>query len=195
MIPYSMSFKYFLSINVLVIILYILCFWASIEPNNFLHQFFLSNQSYVAAASIVFFAHGIRVLGILLWGYYVYPGIFLAQISTGYLFLNFNLLDEINLFLSVCSLIPFPIVSYALFRTIKGLSFEKIKLVNILLLAIFTSFLSSYFSTSYKNFITPGNNLSFATEASNFIVGDVLGSLLLFYFCIWVYRSIQLLNN
>ena len=189
-----MNLKYFCSINLLVIILYIFCFWISLGPNSYIQSLF-SETPYVASASLIFFAHGIRVLSILLWGYYVYLGVFLAQVFTGYLFLNFQTFDLVNIFLSLCSLIPFPIVSYALFRTIKGVEFEKIKLKNIILLSIFSSCLSSYFSTSYKNFINPQDRLEFITEASNFIIGDVLGAFILFYFSIWIYRSIYLIRN
>jgi hypothetical protein len=146
-------------------------------------------------ASILFLAHGIRVIGTMMWGYLIYPGVFIGQIITGYLFFNMQLFSDINLTLSMCSLLPFPLVSYALFKSIKGVDFDKIQLKNIFLVAILSSLLSSYFSTSYKNFIEPRDHLSFVSEASNFIIGDVLGAITLFYIMICINRSVKFIRR
>lgn len=187
--------RYFININIIVAILYVVCTYISLEPNKFLSSLISLYQPYSIDASILFLAHGIRVIGSMLWGYFIYPGVFIGQIITGFLFFNMQLFSDINLTLSMCSLLPFPLVSYALFKSIRGVDFEKIQLKNIFLVAILSSLLSSYFSTSYKNFVEPRDQFGFFSEASNFIIGDVLGSIMLFYFVIWIYRSIKLIRK
>lgn len=187
--------RYIININIIVSTLYIFFTYVSLEPNKFLSSLISLYQPYSIDSSILFLAHGIRVIGTMLWGYLIYPGVFMGQIITGYLFFNLQLFSDNNLTLSMCSLLPFPLVSYALFKSIKGVDFEKIQLKNIFLVAILSSLLSSYFSTSYKNFIEPRDNLSFFSEASNFIIGDVLGAIVLFYIVIWIYRSINLIRK
>ena len=139
------------------------------------HLIFPIQQSFISfgvlSGSLLFLPHGLRVIAVLVGGYWIFPGLYFAHILTGLYFLEIVNWDE-NLIRSLLSMLAvyFPLIF---------LKKNDIDLQNILVLSLTASFLNSLFQTLYLQWSELNLN---GLVILSYLVGDILGSLFLFYF-------------
>jgi len=133
-------------------------------------------------ASFVYLPHGLRVIVVYIFGSYSFIGLLLAHIIAGV-----NGINDINFFILTAALFstisPFAAV-YLVFNKFK-IQLKEIKLKNILVVAIISAILNSFFSVSTRllfDFYQTKEVFSF--QFFQFFIGDILGVLFLFLFII-----------
>lgn len=136
-------------------------------------------------ASFVYLPHGLRVIVVYIFGSYSFIGLLLAHIIAGVN--GINGINDINFFILTAALFstisPFAAV-YLVFNKFK-IQLKEIKLKNILVVAIISAILNSFFSVSTRllfDFYETKEVFSF--QFFQFFIGDILGVLFLFLFII-----------
>lgn len=137
---------------------------------------FLFSSSDLIIPSLIFLPHGVRVVSSIAYGIRVFPGLFLAHIITGLFFI-----DNIYLILSL-SITSVLSVYLAVYLVLKKLSIKnifEITLKNILFITVISSIINSIGNSLITNFSL--NQYEYFKDAINYCIGDVVGTLLLFY--------------
>lgn len=164
-----MNLYYKFQFNILTAFAYVILF---IFQQHFL--FPLQQQFFnfgVLSGSLLFLPHGVRVLSVLLGGLWILPGLLIGHLVTAVYHLE--ILNYIELFLrALLSLLSIYLPYYLL-------NLKNISLKNIMILAILSSILNSLFQSLYLqiSMINLDPYLIFS-----YLIGDLLGSLVLFYF-------------
>ena len=141
-------------------------------------------------ASWVFLPHGVRVLSVILVGYYSFPGLFLAAFLHGFIFFNFS--DEINIILissllSACA----TMIAFRIHCKQLTLALDDITLALILKLSVTTSIISSMLINSFRYFIS--DNIVFIDDISQillYFIGDNFGAVVFFLMIVYIRKLI-----
>ena len=164
-----MKLRYNFQFNILTALAYIVLF---IFQQHFI--FPLQQQFFnfgVLSGSLLFLPHGVRVLSVLLGGIWILPGLLIGHLVTA--IYHLEILNYTEVFLrAILSLLSIYLPYYLL-------NLKNISLRNIFILAILSSLLNSIFQSLYLqiSMINLNPYLIFS-----FLIGDLLGSLVLFYF-------------
>lgn len=131
---------------------------------------------------LIFIPHGIRVIGSMVYGPKIFLGLLTAHLVTGYFFL-----EDLTmiLILSTLSVVAAYIAVYLVFKKF-NLNSDDIVVNKIILIAIISSILNSMF-----NIVIKGNE---HVNFYNFIgygVGDLIGTLIVFYVLIQFFKTMQ----
>ena len=141
-------------------------------------------------ASWIFLPHGVRVLSVILVGYYSFPGLFLAAFLHGFVF--FNLSDEISIILissllSACA----TMIAFRIHCKQLTLAIDDITLALILKLSVTTSIMSSILINSYRYIIS--DNIVFIDDISQillYFIGDNIGAVVFFLMIVYIKKII-----
>ena len=141
-------------------------------------------------ASWIFLPHGVRVLSVILVGYYSFPGLFLAAFLHGFVF--FNLSDEISIILissllSTCA----TMIAFRIHCKQLTLALDDITLALILKLSVTTSIISSMLINSYRYIIS--DNIVFIDDISQillYFIGDNFGAVVFFLMIVYIRKKI-----
>jgi hypothetical protein len=176
-----------LSENFLVFILYIILF--------ILEWFFINlfqNLEVAIAASLIYLPHGLRVIATILRGSKILPGLFLGHFLTGYYMqLSDGLVTNTDLIATLLTSLGGTLSAYiAIFilKYFKNYS-GSITLNNILIIALISSVINSLASniTYYVIYKSWDAYVQFLL----FIMGDLIGAIVLFYFLKFTYGIIK----
>lgn len=132
---------------------------------------------------LIFIPHGIRVIGLLVYGYKIFLGLFLAHVVTGYYFID-NI-EEI-LLLSLASIVCVYCGMLIIYKKIQ-ITPDQITINTVLLLAIISSFLNSA-----SNLIMKGDSHINLYNFFAYGVGDIIGTLLIFMILIKIIKITNL---
>ena len=173
--------------NFLVFILYIILF---------ILQWFLINLfqdlEFAIAASLIYLPHGLRVIATILGGSKILPGLFLGHVLTGYYMqLNDGSISNIDLIAILFTSVGGTLSAYIAILIIKysNKNYEGITLINILILAVISSIINSLASNVTYYIIY--KSWEAYSQFLLFIVGDIMGAILLFYFLKFTYDFIK----
>ena len=133
---------------------------------------------------LIFLPHGCRVIFSMIYGLKAFPGLLMAHVLTGLYFINdMTLIIQLSL-ASVLS------VYLSIFFVCKKVNLleENIQLKSILLVAVLSSIFNSFLNLFLKGMdhISMINLLSYA-------VGDIFGTLLVFWFILFFIKKNKLL--
>ena len=152
---------------------------------NFINFIFSFEDIKFLSAYIIYLPHGVRVIGYLVAGINILPGLFLAHLYSAIDFINFASNDFLFIFgLSFGATICVLLSVLLLYRKTQ-LKFFDLKLKNILLIVILSSFINSLLS--YFNRVIFKFNFGFEPETLllpeilKFLTGDIIGALFLFF--------------
>lgn len=171
--------------NFLVLILYLFFHYINFPLLNLFERVFNLYDAPHLSGYLIYLPHGIRVITFLLFGVKILPAILIAQTIAGIDFINFANNDYLlTIALSLASL---PCVLFAvllLFRKFQ-VSYEKLTLLNIMLIVMLSSLLNSFLSYCSRiifdyNFNEPLQNF-FSKELFEFLIGDIIGSLIIIF--------------
>jgi hypothetical protein len=172
--------------NIVVFFLFILLFiiqWVLI--NSF------QNLNITLVASLIYLPHGLRVLATLIGGNKILPGLFLAHLLTG-LFLhyengNLELTELINndykdlvIVLLTSTGSTFSVIISMFFIKFNFIRVRNITLKDIITIAILSSIINSFFNNTI--YFISYENWEISSQFIQFIIGDVIGALIIFYF-------------
>lgn len=162
-------------INAIIIIVYIISFF--IENIFFnIQQQILGTENHLNA-SLLFIPHGVRILAILLFGFYAIPGLFIAQVLTH---LN-HYHEELYLAISLnVSTILSTMIILLIFYQRSSLQFEKINVKNIIFISIVTSLVNSILNSLLKDFHNFMSHINFNENMIMYFIGDLLGALVFY---------------
>jgi len=173
--------------NLLVFILYIILFivqW-------FLINFF-QDLEIAIAASLTYLPHGLRVIAIILVGAKILPGLFLSHVVSGF-YIQFT--DQLILIEDIIAIILTSIggtlSAYIAIYLLK-LYYEKypeITIKNILIIALIASIINILTSNLVYNFTYI--SWEFSSQFILFILGDLIGAIIVFYFLKLIYSLIK----
>jgi hypothetical protein len=135
--------------------------------------------------------HGLRVLATLIGGNKILPGLFLAHLLTG-LFLhyengNLELTELINndykdlvIVLLTSAGSTFSVIISMFFIKFNFIRVRNITLKDIITIAILSSIINSFFNNTI--YFISYENWEISSQFIQFIIGDVIGALIIFYF-------------
>lgn len=152
---------------------------------NFINFIFSFQDQKFLSAYMIYLPHGVRVIGYLVGGINILPGLFLAHLYSAINFVNFASNDFLFIFgLSIGATICVLLAVLLLYRRTQ-VKFFDLKLKNILLIVILSSLINSYlsyflrvifkfdFGFELETFLSP--------EILKFLTGDIIGALFLFF--------------
>ena len=164
--------------NIFVFFLYIIFFWIQKLTFFQIQTSFQNSNIALGAASLVFLPHGVRVLSFVFFGPKIFYGLFLAHFITG-LSVNpsyFNILI-LSFFSTVCALIAIKIYTGTFhLKNIKIFNFRFIVYVSFI-----AAIINSLSVNTYKLFQGQNFNEIYTSQVFQFIIGDVFGTIVLFY--------------
>tara|TARA_B100001057_G_scaffold196551_1_gene197336 strand:+ start:1469 stop:2029 length:561 start_codon:yes stop_codon:yes gene_type:complete len=175
--------------NILVFFLYCIFFWYQdlifYRLQNSLLPSIVNNS-----ASLVFLPHGIRVLGFIFFGPKIFPGLLLAHIITG-LAINLIFFEVIITSLFSTSCVLFAIKIYTGDLVVKKLDIFSVKF--IFTIAILAAIINSLTVNTSFLFLRDDVNFSslYGSEVFKYIIGDLIGTIILFYIFIFVRKVIR----
>jgi hypothetical protein len=175
--------------NILVFFVYFFLFEIQ-EQTFFLAQqnILQQNQMIIGAASLIFIPHGVRVLSYIFFGPKIFFGLFLAHVVSG---LNFT--NEINtliipaLFSTICALIA--IKMYTGDFVLKDLN--KLNAKFIFYISILSALFNSLTVNTYKLLTGVEFGEAYGSQLIQYIIGDLIGTFVLFYIFIFVRKIIR----
>ena len=175
--------------NILVFVSYFIFFWFQ-NLTFFKIQNSLFPPVLIGAASLVFLPHGIRVLSFIFFGPKVFPGLLIAHIITGFAFNEVFIEIVITSFFStLCVLLAIKIYSGSfLVRDIKMFDAKFIFIIS-LISAIINSLTVNTTWLFLKDDIAFSS--LYGSQVFRFIVGDLIGTIILFYLFIFVRKVIK----
>ena len=140
-------------------------------------------------ASLVFLPHGVRVLSYIFFGPKIFFGLFTGHLATSVNFSNMIYLNVIaGFFGSICALIAIRI--YIGRYTIQQISELNIKL--IFLVSLLAAVLNSVFVNFSRLAFIDNFAIEFGSQVLQFIVGDILGTIVLFYLFNFIKKIIKI---
>jgi hypothetical protein len=175
--------------NILVFLFYFIFFWFQ-YLTFFKIQNSLLPSALISTASLVFLPHGIRVLSFVFFGPKVFPGLLIAHIITGFAF-NQVFIEIVitGLFSTLCVLLAIKIYTGSfLVRDIKMFDAKFIFIIS-LIAAIINSLTVNTAWLFLKNDILFSS--LYGLVVFKFIVGDLIGTIILFYLFIFIRKVIK----
>ena len=164
--------------NIFVFFLYIIFFWIQKLTFFQIQTSFQNSTIALGAASLVFLPHGVRILSFVFFGPKIFYGFFLAHVITG-LNISSNFLDILTLalFSTLCALIAIKIYTGTFhLKNIKIFNFRFIVYVSFI-----AAIINSLSVNTYKLFQGQNFNEIYTSQVFQFIIGDVFGTIVLFY--------------
>ena len=164
--------------NIFVFVIYVLFFWFQNLTFFQIQNKFQNSTIALGTASLVFLPHGVRVLSYVFFGPRIFYGLYLAHFVTG-LSISLRYFDVLilSLFSTLCALIAIKIYTGTWhLKNIKILNFKFIIYVSLI-----AAMINSLSNNTYKLF--QGGNFSelYTSQVFQFILGDIIGTIVLFY--------------
>ena len=179
-----MSLIRFVSISVIVFILYVLTHLIQIQiySGNFL------TREFNTIAYAIYIPHGWRILAFLIYSYWAIPGLFLALLYTGYIndaFVNYDFVFIATTFISAMCV---PLGALILKNFYKNLD-NFFKLSYIISLTLVSAFINAS-ATNILRLLTRLNYEveRFLPEFLGYMIGDTLGVVLIVFSYIGIKR-------
>lgn len=152
-------------------------------------RYFETDNILTGVASLVFLPHGVRVLSYIFFGPKIFFGLFAGHLVTSLNFSNMIYLNVIaGFFSSICALIAIRI--YIGRYTIQQTSELNIKL--IILVSLLAAVLNSVFVNFSRLAFIDDFALEFGHQVLQYIVGDILGTIVLFYLFNFIKKIIKI---
>ena len=180
-----------------------LSYFKKINPNILVFLLFLSfffiqrlffdliqDTTIAFAGSLIYLPHGIRVLATLIGGRKIIPGLLLGHIVSGLYThsfatsTNMEFADIINLETSIINLLTSIGSSFCVLLAlfILNINYDYIKsitLKTIFLVSIISSIINSFFTNAI--YFISYENWEIGTQFFQYILGDLIGALIIFY--------------
>ena len=175
--------------NIFVFFLYFFLF--EIQNQTFFiaqQKLFDTPQYIIGAASLIFIPHGVRVLSYIFFGPKIFFGLYFAHIVTGLHFTSgLNSLIIPALFSSICALVAIKI--YTGDFILKDLN--KLNVKFILYVSIISALFNSLTVNTYKLLTGSEFGEIYSSQLIQYLIGDLVGTLILFYIFIFVRKIIR----
>lgn len=178
--------------NIFVFFLYIFFYWIQKLTFFQIQTSFQNSTVALGAASLVFLPHGVRILSYIFFGPKIFFGLFLAHFITG-LNISSSYFDILFLsfFSAVCGLIAIKIYTGNFYlKNIKIFNFKFIIYVSFI-----AAIINSISVNTYKLFQGQNFNELYTSQVFQFIIGDIFGTIVLFYLFILSKKVIQVSFN
>ena len=182
----NISYNQNLTNNIVVFLLFILLFiiqWVLIN--------LFQNLNITLVASLIYLPHGLRVLATLIGGNKILPGLFLGHLFAG-LFLhhengnlelneliNNNYKDLIVVILTSTGS-TFSVIISMFFIKFNLMRVRNITIGDIITIAILSSIINSFLNNTI--YFISYENWEISSQFIKFVIGDVIGALIVFYF-------------
>lgn len=124
----------------------------------------------VLTGSLIFLPHGIRVLAVMIGGWHIFPGLFVAHLITAVYHL-----ESVNEWESVIRALLTMIAIYTPYLIWGS---QKISLQSIIIFSLISSILNSGLQTFYLQYSLLNLN---PYVLLTYLIGDILGAFILFY--------------
>lgn len=175
--------------NTLVFFLYFFLF--EIQNQTFFlaqQKIFAENYLIIGAASLIFIPHGVRVLSYIFFGPKIFLGLFFAHLVTGLHFSNeFHIVVYPALLSSISAL--FALKVYTGKFILDDLNELNIKIITIV--SILSALFNSLTVNTYKLLIGSEFGQVYSSQLILYIIGDLLGTIVLFYIFIFIRKIIN----
>ena len=139
----------------------------------------------VLTGTLIFLPHGIRVLAVMIGGWHIFPGLFVAHLMTAVYHL-----ESVNEWESVIRAL---LTMIAIYTPYLILGSQKISLQSIVIFSLISSILNSGLQTFYLQYSLLNLN---PYVLLTYLIGDILGAFILFYifryfkYLIQIYRKL-----
>ena len=124
----------------------------------------------VLTGTLIFLPHGIRVLAVMIGGWHIFPGLFVAHLIT-----SVYHLESVNEWESVIRAL---LTMIAIYTPYLILGSQKISLQSIIIFSLISSILNSGLQTFYLQYSLLNLN---PYVTLTYLIGDILGAFILFY--------------
>jgi hypothetical protein len=124
----------------------------------------------VLTGSLIFLPHGIRVLAVMIGGWHIFPGLFVAHLMTAVYHL-----ESVNEWETVIRAL---LTMIAIYTPYLILGSQKISLQSIIIFSLISSILNSGLQTFYLQYSLLNLN---PYVLLTYLIGDILGAFILFY--------------
>lgn len=164
--------------NIFVFFLYIIFFWIQKLTFFQIQTSFQNSNIVLGATSLVFLPHEVRILSFVFFGPKIFYGLFLAHFITG-LSISSGYFDILTLalFSTLCALIAIKVyIGTFHLKNIKIFNFKFIVYVSFI-----AAIINSLSVNTYKLFQGQNFNELYTSQVFQFIIGDVFGTIVLFY--------------
>ena len=171
--------------NIYIFLIYIFLNEFNYLLLNFINFIFSFQDQKFLSAYMIYLPHGVRVIGYLVGGINILPGLFLAHLYAAINFVNFASNDFLFIFgVSIGATICVLLAVLLLYRRTQ-VKFFDLKLKNILLIVILSSLINSYLSYFLRVIFKFDFGFELETflssEILKFLTGDIIGALFLFF--------------
>ena len=157
-----------LELNVVIFFSYILLFIFQQHLIYPLQNHFINLG--ILTGTIIFLPHGIRVLAVMIGGWHIFPGLFVAHLITAVYHLESVKEWE--------SAIRALLTMIAIYTPYLILGSQKISLQSIIIFSLISSILNSGLQTFYLQYSLLNLN---PYVLLTYLIGDILGAFILFY--------------
>ena len=157
-----------LDLNVLIFFSYILLFIFQQHLIYPLQSHFINLG--VLTGTLIFLPHGIRVLAVMIGGWHIFPGLFVAHLMTAVYHL-----ESVNEWETVIRTLLTMIAIYTPYLIWGS---QKISLQSIIIFSLISSILNSGLQTFYLQYSLINLN---PYVILTYLIGDILGAFILFY--------------
>jgi len=157
-----------LDLNVIIFFSYILLFIFQQHLIYPLQNHFINLG--VLTGTLIFLPHGIRVLAVMIGGWHIFPGLFVAHLITAVYHL-----ESVN---EWETLIRALLTMIAIYTPYLILGSQKISLQSIIIFSLISSILNSGLQTFYLQYSLLNLN---PYVILTYLIGDILGAFILFY--------------
>ena len=157
-----------LDLNVVIFFSYILLFIFQQHLIYPLQSHFINLG--VLTGTLIFLPHGIRVLAIMIGGWHIFPGLFVAHLITAVYHL-----ESVNEWETVIRALLTMIAIYTPYLIWGS---QKISLQSIIIFSLISSILNSGLQTFYLQYSLLNLN---PYVLLTYLIGDILGAFILFY--------------
>jgi hypothetical protein len=124
----------------------------------------------VLTGSLIFLPHGIRVLAVMIGGWHIFPGLFVAHLMTAVYHL-----ESVNEWETIIRAL---LTMIAIYTPYLILGSQKISLQSIIIFSLISSILNSGLQTFYLQYSLLNLN---PYVLLTYLIGDILGAFILFY--------------
>lgn len=157
-----------LDLNVVIFFSYILLFIFQQHLIYPLQNHFINLG--VLTGTLIFLPHGIRVLAVMIGGWHIFPGLFVAHLITAVYHL-----ESVNEWETVIRALLTMIAIYTPYLIWGS---QKISLQSIIIFSLISSILNSGLQTFYLQYSLLNLN---PYVLLTYLIGDILGAFILFY--------------
>lgn len=157
-----------LDLNVVIFFSYILLFIFQQHLIYPLQSHFINLG--VLTGTLIFLPHGIRVLAVMIGGWHIFPGLFVAHLITAVYHL-----ESVNEWETVIRALLTMIAIYTPYLIWGS---QKISLQSIIIFSLISSILNSGLQTFYLQYSLLNLN---PYVLLTYLIGDILGAFILFY--------------